>query len=198
MKLSSAASASLEPSLATASSCCAPPASDLKFLPGGLGGSPGIVYFWEGLLVLSHSLLHSRHPMVSREHNQVAAVLAEILAVSRLLEMVIAGSVFDRLESFEVPSLDSPRNLRDRTHPAARNSGEISPDWRKNEIDPPAGDINWILGVPCSPDWRQEMKFIGRQIASAWRQENKLLRAKSPKWRQENILKPPKSPPPSF
>ncbi len=37
----------------------------------------------------------------------------------------------------------------------------------KNEIDPPAGDKKWILGVPC-------------QIARGWRQKNKLLRAKSP------------------
>jgi hypothetical protein len=30
----------------------------------------------------------------------------------------------------------------------------------------------WILGVPCSPDWRQEIKFIGRQLASGWLQKN--------------------------
>jgi hypothetical protein len=58
---------------------------------------------------------------------------------------------------------------------SARNSGEISPEWRKkNEIDPPAGDKKWMLGVPCSPDWRQEIKFIGRQIARCWRQENEI------------------------
>jgi hypothetical protein len=44
----------------------------------------------------------------------------------------------------------------------------------KNEIDPTAGDKKWILGAPCSPDWRQEIKFIGRQIAMCWRQENEI------------------------
>jgi hypothetical protein len=68
-----------------------------------------------------------------------------------------------------------------RFRTSARNSGEILPDWqKKNEIDPPAGDKKWILGVPCSPDWRQEIKYICRQIARGWRQNNKLLRANSP------------------